>query len=307
MRRLLFGLVLVLLPGMGWTEGFIRYVGVTSAGGTLSGPLFLPNGTAAQPALAFSSQPGMGLWRKQANVPVFNATESTWAFAGGFSYGGLMVPSDGALAFSQNGATADPTSEDVFLRRDAANVLALRNSTTAQRFNVYNSFTTYGSDYGAFSIVASATGTDLIGTGAGATAATGALRSVQGSVSKTLTDAAAAVSFVRIAVPTNANMGGKLIYTATSTDGGNGSLTSTAEYNFSGADDDGTVTCGISAQLGVATAYARANTLVCTVTTATSTTNCDLQATCTDNKAAAQTVTLRWRLDMPIPATVTPQ
>lgn len=132
-------------------------------------------------------------------------------------------------------------------------------------------------------------------------------RSTQGSRPFILTDGAAAVTFVRIAVPTNANMAGKLIYTATSTDGASGSLTSHAEYNFAGADIGGTVTCGISAQLGVATAYSRANTLLCTVTTVTSTTNCDLQATCTDNKAAAQTITLKWRLDMPITNTVTPQ
>jgi len=132
-------------------------------------------------------------------------------------------------------------------------------------------------------------------------------RAIQGSRSKTLTDAAAAVSFVRIAVPTNGYIGGKVIATANSTDGTN-RLTTTSEWYFAGADTGGTVTCGAPSAIGTpATAYRRANTLVCTMTAVTSTTNCDLQITCTDNLAGDQTPIFEWRLDMPSPATVTPQ
>ncbi len=132
-------------------------------------------------------------------------------------------------------------------------------------------------------------------------------RSIQGSKSKALTDAAAAVSFARIAVATNGNIGGVVRYTATSTDGTD-TLTRYGEWSFAGADTAGTVTCGVgAAEVNTATAYRRANTLVCTMTAVTATTNCDLQITCTDNLAGAQTVVFNWRLDMPLTAAVTPQ
>lgn len=131
-------------------------------------------------------------------------------------------------------------------------------------------------------------------------------RSTQGSKSKSLTDAGAAVSIWRIAVPTNGYAGGDLIFTANSTDGTD-RLATTGRVTFSGADTAGTVTCGIGTPYGISTAYRRANTLVCTFTAVTSTTNCDVQVTCTDNKAAAQTMTIESRLDMPAANTVTPQ
>jgi hypothetical protein len=132
-------------------------------------------------------------------------------------------------------------------------------------------------------------------------------RAIQGGKSKSLTDAGAAVSFVRIAVPTNGYIGGKLIFTANSTDGTD-RLTTSGEYFFAGADTAGTVTCGTPQAVGTpATAYRRVNTLVCAVTAVTSTTNCDLQVTCTDNLAGNQTMAFEWRLDMPLPTSVTPQ
>jgi hypothetical protein len=130
-------------------------------------------------------------------------------------------------------------------------------------------------------------------------------RSIQGSKSKTLTDAAGAVSFVRIAVPTNGAIGGRVQWVATSTDGASMLATSGEEF-FAGVDKAGTVTCGVGAALGTATAYSVGQTLVCTVTAATSTTNCDLQVTCTNNTAGDQAPVFNYRLDMPIIATVTP-
>jgi len=131
-------------------------------------------------------------------------------------------------------------------------------------------------------------------------------RSLQGSKSKTLTDAGAAVSIWRIAVPTNGYAGGDTIFTANSTDGTN-RLTTTGRVTFAGADTGGTVTCGIGTPYGLVTAYRRANTLVCTFTAVTSTTNCDIQVTCTDNLAGTQTMAIESRLDMPAPNPVTPQ
>jgi len=248
---------------------------------------------------------------------------------------------------------ADPYAN---LYGDAANTLALRNSTSAQIFYIYHTYTnttnyergrlkwnanvleigTTDEDAGGTgtarttAIVSGATGLlkqgvttianwDTLGFYPGATDTYSSgystlpwthgyfSRSIQGSKSKTLTDAAAAVSFVRIAVATNGYIGGKVIATANSTDGTN-RLTTTSEWYFAGADTGGTVTCGAPSAVGTpATAYRRANTLVCTMTSVTSTTNCDLQITCTDNLAGDQTPVFEWRLDMPSTATVTPQ
>jgi hypothetical protein len=128
----------------------------------------------------------------------------------------------------------------------------------------------------------------------------------QGSRTKALTDAAAAASVVRIAVATNSYIGGRIQWAATSTDGTD-QLATSGEQFFSGVDKAGTVTCGTGAALGTATAYTTAKTLVCTVTVATATTNCDIQVTCTNDTAGTQAIAFNYRLDMPLVATVTPQ
>jgi len=132
------------------------------------------------------------------------------------------------------------------------------------------------------------------------------LRGIQGSKSKTLVDAAAAVSFVRVAVATNASAGGTVIWNAMSTDG-TSPLTQVGMTYFAGVNTAGTVTCTVGAVGTPITAYSRVNTLACTVSAVTSTTNCDLQVTCTDNLAGDQTPVFNWRLDMPVPNIVTPQ
>ena len=306
MRRLLFLFVAFILAAASSAQDLIRYyppAGLSTMTGTATAttttvPILLPDGTAAAPSLAFSTDTTLG-WYKCAANNVCLAIVGTEFFR--FNAAGQIVVGVGQT-------TAAIALSDVTLLRDGgAHQLGLRSTTNAQTFRVYNSWTTAGSNYGRFAINATATGTDLVGEGAGATIATGAFRSLQGSVRKALTDAAAAVSFVRIAVPTNGYIGGKVIATANSTDGTN-RLTTTSEWYFAGADTGGTVTCGAPSAVGTpATAYRRANTLVCTMTSVTSTTNCDLQITCTDNLAGDQTPIFEWRLDMPSPATVTPQ
>lgn len=54
--------------------------------------------------------------------------------------GGLSMTALGYFGWS-SGAAASTAAPDVTLFRDAANVLALRNTTTAQAFRVYNTFT----------------------------------------------------------------------------------------------------------------------------------------------------------------------
>jgi hypothetical protein len=128
----------------------------------------------------------------------------------------------------------------------------------------------------------------------------------QGSTPKTLVDAAAAVSFARVAIPADSIIGGAVHFTAESNDGAS-KLGTSGAYKFSAVNVGGTVTCGSPVAFGTpSTVYPRANTLVCTVSAVTATTNCDLQVTCTDNKAGDQAPTFKWHLDIETPTTVTP-
>ena len=319
--------------------------GVTSTGTStvFSNPILLPDGTADAPALAFSGGPTYGLYRYStsylsASTALLGIIVRPASSAGvGILTTGVQLGSTAALSFTSNTpfSTADTT-----LVRDAANTLALRNGTAAQTFNIYNTYTD-ASNYergalywnsnvltlasqalgtgGARNIRIDSSNDNIILDTITADASDGRdigsavlwrnlylSRSIQGSKSKSLTDAGAAVSIWRIAVPTNGYAGGKVIFTANSTDGTD-RLTTTGEVTFAGADTAGTVTCGIGTPYGLVTAYRRANTLLCTFTAVTSTTNCDIQVTCTDNKAGTQTMAIESRLDMPAPNTVTPQ
>jgi hypothetical protein len=131
-------------------------------------------------------------------------------------------------------------------------------------------------------------------------------RSFQGSKSKTLTDAAAAASIWSCAVPTSDSIGGELIWTTESTDATDYRVTQGA-VRFAGVNKAGTTTCTIGVIGTDLTASSNGNTLVCTWTNVASGTNCLLSATCTDNTAAAQTMAVNSRLDMPIPQVCTPQ
>jgi hypothetical protein len=138
------------------------------------------------------------------------------------------------------------------------------------------------------------------GTTAGAQQLTFNVGAIQGGVSKALTDAAAAASVWRVAVPTNGYAGGKIIWVATSTDATDQLVTSGEQF-FAGADKAGTVTCGTGSQVGTATAYTTAKTLICTVTVLTATTNCDIQVTCTNNTAGTQAISFISHLEMSLP------
>ena len=233
------------------TSTFLLYYWSGSAwtavipGATFSGPVLVPDGTAAAPSIGLASDAdgsGTGLFRSGADaIGVSTAGTERWIFN---SSGGLV-----------------PLVDD--------------------------SYTVGSSTINARSLSVS--------------------RVIQGSKTLSLTDAGATVAFARVAVPTAGFAGGTVIYTATSTDATD-QLTTTGMAYFAGVDKAGTVTCGSPSVLGtVATAYTKGNTLVCTLSAATSTTNCDLKVTCTDNTAGTQTVNFYWRLDMPISNTVAPQ
>lgn len=291
------------------------------------------------PAYSFSNEPSTGLYFAASGFLGYSGQGTT-----GWVASNSIFRMASTLQLQWSSGSAVSTAGDTILQRDgAANTLALRNSTNPQTFNIYNTYTD-ASNYekaslywsgnsfiiqqlsagsgssrpisirpGAgtfFDLAGSAVtyGTDSadFGTAAAPIRLQYLSRGVQGSKTKSLVDAAAAASFVRIAVPTNGFASGRVIYTATSTDGTN-ILVSSGSCEFAAADTAGTVTAGTPTCDTPSTAYKRANTLVCTISGAVSTTNYDLQATCTDNLAGTQTVTLYYRLDMPFPNTVTPQ
>lgn len=83
----------------------------------------------------------------QVNFPGGSLVSSSGTFQGGGASGGAAVANTGlflgsAQSLKWSSTTAWSGTADVFLFRDAANTLAQRNGTTAQIYNIYNTFTT---------------------------------------------------------------------------------------------------------------------------------------------------------------------
>ena len=119
---------------------------------TFGFPVLLPDGSAGTPAVAFASQTTMGLYRIGAST-VGLTPNGTLQNEWGAGYYALR--SDAAII----GLGA---SFDTQITRDAANTLALRNGTAAQRFNVGptgNLLSLIGSAAGAASYIEGIEGT----------------------------------------------------------------------------------------------------------------------------------------------------
>lgn len=106
---------------------------------TFTGVSSFGDGTAAAPSITFTADTNTGLFRVNDEVLGFSASgggiaeiATTGLFASSTSFIGFL---SGALN----------TSADTILTRDAANVLALKNSTTAQTVRIYG--TTTNSQY----------------------------------------------------------------------------------------------------------------------------------------------------------------
>jgi len=129
-------------------------------------------------------------------------------------------------------------------------------------------------------------------------------RSIQGSKSKALTDAAAATPFMTVAVPTDGWVGGELGWTATSLSGSD-QLTTVGSIRFAGAATSTTPVCTIDViDADLAAVSGGANTLVCTWTNVVVAQTCALSVTCTNNLVGTQAITLYGRPDMQIVATL---
>lgn len=122
------------------------------------------------------------------------------------------------------------------------------------------------------------------------------------TVTKALTDAAAATPFATIAVPLNGHIGGELVWMATSLSGSD-QLVANGSIRFWGTDTAGTPVCGIN-KIGTDGEghSGGANTLICTWTNVVSTTNCAVSVTCTNNLAGTQAISLTGTPTMQRPA-----
>lgn len=102
------------------------------AGGSFTSPMLGPDGSAAAPTYSFSNFTGKGLYSDGPNSM-------------GFAVGGLQVASLATQArfylLNNSAQISLGASSDVNLFWDAANTLALRNSTNAQALRVYNTYT----------------------------------------------------------------------------------------------------------------------------------------------------------------------
>ena len=124
------------------------------------------DGSASAPSVTFVTAPTTG-WYSGGSAAVLGAVS-------GVAYWGLFpdeiqAKSTAALAWASAGVN---TVSDLFIWRDAANVLAQRNGTSAQAFRVYNTFTSaanqeHGFINWTFSGNKFAVGTDSSGAGSG--------------------------------------------------------------------------------------------------------------------------------------------
>lgn len=110
-----------------------------SGGGTLTGPLLLPDGTAAAPGIAFSSIPNSGFFLSPTLKHLSIATYGDSPL--GFTPTSMSLGSAYAIGWGSN-VTWYGSAPDLTIFRDAANTLALRNGGTAgvpvpQKFNLY--------------------------------------------------------------------------------------------------------------------------------------------------------------------------
>ncbi len=147
--------------------GFAPAQGLASSSLTSAAfPLLAPNGTAAAPSYSWSNSGygDDGFFHGGAasiiHLSLNGVSKAAWITADKYA-----IASDMALAW-HSGTNVDSGSSDVYLVRDAAAVLALKNGTTAQEFRVYG--TTTGSKYakvshdGTFSYFASSSGPALL-------------------------------------------------------------------------------------------------------------------------------------------------
>lgn len=108
-------------------------------------PLLAPDGATTTPSYAFSAQPSTGIYRSGGSRIVISPNSTDSLAIGGNN---VILPAAGTLNWAVDGSIGT-SAFDVMLVRDAAAILALKNTTNAQTFRVYG--TTTGTKYVALS------------------------------------------------------------------------------------------------------------------------------------------------------------
>jgi hypothetical protein len=113
------------------TAGTVR-VSINSAGATtFLNSVLLPNGSTSSPSINFTNSSTTGFYRyadQEIGIAV-NGVGRIKLYSAG-------IHVDGSLSFGSN-----LDSRDVILTREGANILGLRNSTSAQTFRIYRTYT----------------------------------------------------------------------------------------------------------------------------------------------------------------------
>lgn len=94
------------------------------------------DGSASAPSISFSNETGLGLYRRGSGI--LTVAESGVAYYQ-LHTGGLDIGMNQCLNFGAGDLAS--VGVDARLCRDAANVVAIRNSTSAQRLNIANTYT----------------------------------------------------------------------------------------------------------------------------------------------------------------------
>lgn len=121
--------------GGGFTEIMRLSKGTTGEVGPI---MVLPNGVLNSPAIGFGGTAFGQEGIYHSNNGVLIGGSSTCGV--GLGQSGVVVVGTGWIAWASG--TADTNNPQLFLFRDANDVLAQRHTTTAQKFRVYNTFTT---------------------------------------------------------------------------------------------------------------------------------------------------------------------
>lgn len=306
----------ILHPRAGFAQVNIESPGL-SAGGTVTGPILFPDGTAGAPSVAWASDAdgtGTGFYRSNANTIGFsvNGTLTAQLSAGTFSWPAAMV-----IGWHAGAVTGTP---DLTLVRDAAATLQMgadaNGAVVNQTFKACDGIT--GADIagckmtvaGGRATGAGAPGDFVIQTakdlGTGTTAQTLFDRHYYRGMAKALTESSA-TTFVSINVPTTlTGAGGTINYCIYAADASD-VQERCGEEDFAAANKGGTMTCSTPNILGTeATVFtAGAGTLTNTFTFVANGTACDMKA----NAASSLTQTtldIRYNIEMHGSGTVTP-
>lgn len=111
-----------------------------------TGKILAADGSAASPSISLASDTTTG-FSKANSGQWFYSDQGTAKIV----FGGGNIRLDSVFNFGWCSGTVAATSPDLLITRDAANTLAQRNGTSAQAFNLYNTFTS-GSNYERLSI-----------------------------------------------------------------------------------------------------------------------------------------------------------